>query len=359
MRDGHRSKRVLIAPLDWGLGHATRCVPVIRALQRRNAEVFIASSGNALLLLKEEFPEVTCYEIASYNVKYSRRWPFMLAMMIQLPRFIRTIQQEHHQIRKIVKDNSIDTIISDNRFGCYTEQATSVFITHQVNIIMPLLLKWIEPVVNALNHQRIRKFDHCWVPDVASDRITGKLTKAHSLKVTYIGMLSRLEQTEQTEKKYHLLILLSGPEPQRTVMEQVIVKQLHTLPQKTIALVRGLPASGAPAPDYGVHCTTLNYVNATELSRLMQQAELVICRSGYSTIMDLARLNKKAIVVPTRGQTEQEYLAARLTERRIAYSVSLQNLNIAEAMQRASDFSGFNQPYDQQLLSETVNTLWD
>ena len=351
-----KSKRILITPLDWGLGHATRCIPIIRELQKGNAVVFIASSGNALLLLKEEFPQLTFFEIASYDVHYSRLFPFMMSMFFQLPKFLKVIRKEHNEIRQIVAENNINIIISDNRFGCYVPGVTSIFITHQVTILMPPLLKWMAPLINWFNHLQIRKFDQCWVPDESKDRITGRLTEASNLPLKFIGMLSRFEKLSSIERKYDLLVLLSGPEPERTRMEEVILKQLPELNLKVL-LVRGLPGNRSSYLNLNKNIVVKNHLGSEELNVALHESEMIICRSGYSTIMDLMRLNKKAIVIPTSGQTEQEYLARRVSGKKIAYTTTLSDLDISKAIQSGHDFSGFNITSDNRLLSTAITEL--
>ncbi len=349
-------KRVLVAPLDWGLGHATRCIPIINELQKQGAEVCVASSGDALQLLKYEFPGMVFFELTSYEVHYSRTLPFMVSMFFQLPKFIRAVRKEKKEIKKITTDNKIDVIISDNRFGCCVRGITSVFITHQVNILMPLWLKWAAPLINYFNHRQIRKFDQCWVPDEDKHCITGKLTENHPLTLTFIGMLSRLEKRKLTGK-YDLLVLLSGPEPQRTMMEEVIVRQLATWKQKVL-VVRGLVGGNHSDLSVQKNVMVKNYLNASDLNTAMEESGLIICRSGYSTIMDLIKLNKNAIFIPTSGQTEQEYLAHVLSEKKMAFCITLDQFNLHEAVKRSSDFLGLSTPlHNDQLLPAAIKKI--
>src|SRR6478735_944396 len=233
-------KRILVAPLDWGLGHATRCIPIIRELVRRRAEVFIASSGQALILLRLEFPELIFFELPAYRMHYSKRLPFSVNLFLQAPKFLKTEKLEHDQITKVVEEHKIDLIISDNRVGCWSDKVPSVFITHQINLQMPLLLKWLEPSVNRLNHRWINRFTHCWIPDEVENPISGKLSSTQNINARFIGILSRFKQLAGVEKKYDLLVLLSGPEPQRTVLEEILLKQLMNFSGK-VFFARGLP----------------------------------------------------------------------------------------------------------------------
>lgn len=342
--------------MDWGLGHATRCIPIINEFLKLECEVQIASSGNALVLLKQEFPKLKFHQLVSYDAHYSKIFPLSVSLFFQLPKFIARIKKEHQQIENIVSDEKIDLVISDNRYGCWNKQVTTVFVTHQVNILMPWAVKWLEPVINYFNHQQIKKFDHCWVPDELNNRITGKLTDAKGLNVTYIGMLSRFEKFGPVNKKYNLLVLLSGPEPQRTLMERELAKKLSGTRLK-VMLVRGIPGDMTSRMDTNENVVQKNHLNANELNQVIEESEIVISRSGYSTIMDLAKLNKKAIFIPTPGQTEQVYLADQLSRRKIAYYTDLNELDVNKAIELSSGYSGFNGEHKNDLLAKAVSEL--
>jgi uncharacterized protein (TIGR00661 family) len=352
----HSSKKVLVAPLDWGLGHATRCIPIIHEFLDRKCEVQIASSGTALVLLKQEFPQLKFHKLVSYGVHYSKRFPLAVSLFFQLPKFINRIKMEHSQIKTIVRDEKIDFVISDNRYGCWSNQVSSVFITHQVNILMPWVIRWMESFVNHFNHQQIRKFNYCWVPDELTNRITGKLTDAKGVKVTYIGMLSRFKKIESVQKKYDLIALLSGPEPQRTLMEEELTRKLSGSGLK-VMLVRGIPMDTRPEINAIEYVVQKNHLGTKELNQAILESEIVISRSGYSTIMDMAKLNKKGIFIPTPGQTEQVYLARQLSKRKIAYCANLTGLDMNTAIELSSAYSGFAGEQNYDLLEKAVSKL--
>jgi uncharacterized protein (TIGR00661 family) len=355
-------KRVLVAPLDWGLGHATRCIPIIEKLLELDAHVAIASSGKALALLKEEFPQLTYFELPSYRVTYPKGLPFMLGMLWQLPKFLKTIRQEKKVTDELVNKHDFDIILSDNRYGCRSERATSVFITHQVTILMPPLLRWVQPLVNFLNRRTISRFDQCWVPDIPVKGITGKLTTTHRIKLRFIGMLSRFRWKEVlTEPIYELLILLSGPEPQRTILEEKLLEQIKDIKGNAL-LVRGLPDQAVIKPllkKENAQLIVVNHLPSTKLQEAIESSSIIITRSGYSTIMDLFRLQKKAILVPTPGQTEQEYLADQLMKKKIAFAMPQRTFNLQQALREATTYSGFPAIVNRQdwLTEEILSIL--
>jgi len=333
----------LVTPLDWGLGHATRCIPIIHLLLANNFDVLIATSGAVLPLLKLEFPDLSFFELPSYKARSSVRVPLILKVFMQGPNLLFAIYKEHLLIEKITGENRIDAIISDSRFGCYSKKVKSIFVTHQLTILMPFWLKWLQGFINFLNHRLIKRFDECWVPDFSSNRITGKLTESKNLKVTFIGMRSRFKKTKQlVPKRYDLLVLLSGPEPQRSVFEDMVIKQVKEF-EGTVLIVRGLPESKAVIPPQMLpqFTTVVNHLPSHDLQQAIEASEIVLSRSGYTTVMDLYFLEKKAIFVPTPGQTEQEHIAEQLEKRKIIFSVPQKDFNLRKALIEAKNYTGF------------------
>lgn len=334
-----KTYRVLIAPLDWGLGHATRCIPIIQLLLEKGYEVHVASSGDAQRLLQLEFPQLKQFSLPSYKVGYSQRLPFMLKVFLQLPKFLLVIIKENKVIKQITNQNRYDLIISDNRYGCHSSNVKSVFICHQLNIIMPSLIAWMAPVINYVNHLWISRFDQCWIPDDSTASLTGRLTKPALPNSEWIGVLSRFGKDESAATEFQLAVLLSGPEPQRSVFEKKILHQLSGLKLKSI-LVRGR-LDVNPIEKENQHLMVINYLHGEELQNIIEKSEVVLCRSGYSTIMDLVKLQKKAVFVPTPGQTEQEYLGFRLMQNGIALCQRQNEFNIVQALKEIKNYTGF------------------
>lgn len=297
--------RILVAPLDWGIGHATRCVPVIRELMRQGAEVYIASNGRPLKVLQRAFPELPVLKLPPYDVRYPFR-SIILNLLLQLPRILWAIFAEHRQINRWVKKYEFDGIISDNRLGCFSRKVPTVFISHQLNLEAPN--EALGRMTNMLNHWFIRRYGRCWVPDWSgAGNLSGSLSRPspHEHSV-YVGPLTRLKAV-RAEKKYDVLALLSGPEPQRTNLEKAILRQAAELPYRML-LVQGKPEADSTAQQRA-NIEIVPFLDAEALSEAIAASNIVVCRSGYSTLMDLAALGKKALLIPTPGQTEQEYLA--------------------------------------------------
>jgi UDP-N-acetylglucosamine transferase subunit ALG13 len=345
-----QKKRILICPLDWGLGHATRCIPIIEELLKSGDEVYIASSGDALALLKNEFPGLPFFTLTGYRPRYFFG-SAILAVVLQFPKFLRAIWIEHAETGSIIQRHGIEAVISDNRYGCWSKRIPSVFITHQVTLQTP----FFSGIVNFLHRKIIQNFSACWVPDVAGENsLAGNLTAHRGQKITYIGHLSRFRCLEPESQKYEVLALISGPEPQRTMFETLVRKELMKSGKKAM-MVKGIPDSG----NKKIHgeLDEISHLGAREMNRAIVESRIIISRPGYSTIMDLAKLGKRAVFVPTPGQTEQEYLGMRLMKNEIALSVPQHKFDLSAALRDEVHFRGFNLGLENTLLKTALTTL--
>ena len=301
-------KRILFCVLNWGLGHATRSGPLVQKALESGCKVHIASDGIALKFLKNQFPSCTFITLPGYQVKYVLN-SMPANILIQTPRLSSTYLREKRLVEEFVQSNSIDMIISDNRFGCYSRYCTSVYITHQLTILHNF--KWVSFTASLIHSLIYTKFDQIWVPDNSGiNSLSGRLghTPFKWIKpVTTLGILSRLNPVPPNKNGFQILILLSGPEPQREILELKLTSILRPLCSQ-ILLIRGTDKD-APMMiqnDYNF----INLATTQQVEQAIANAKWIICRSGYTTIMDLAVFNPKStIFIPTPGQTEQEYLA--------------------------------------------------
>ena len=328
-------KRILVAPLDWGIGHATRCIPIIKELIKHNYEVILAADSRPLHLLSTEFPQLEIIRFEGYNIKYPKFIPMELSMLLQTPKLLWNIKKENTALTEIIKDYNIDGVISDNRFGLYTNKIPCVFITHQLEIQSP----YFTDSIRNFNYKYINKYSACWVMDDEKLNLAGNLSKPNILpnNTIYIGVQSRFEKQE-TEKKYDYLAIVSGPEPQRTILEKGLINALKDRPEKAL-IVLGKPELNT-SEQLG-NLTVKSHLNAKDLNTAIAQSELIICRPGYSTVMDLAALEKKAIFIPTPGQTEQEYLADNFRNSRTCYAQNQSDFNFEEALKQSKSYKGF------------------
>lgn len=303
------TRNILVAPLNWGLGHATRCIPIIRELEKNGFTPIIASDGVALEILRKEFPHLQSLNLPSYEIEYAKNGAdFKWKLLKNSPKMIDAIFEEKKTVKKWIAEHNLHGIISDNRLGVYSKKVPSVFITHQLNVLSGKTT-WIS---SKLHQHFIKKFSECWVPDMEKQpNLTGKLghLKKNKLNLNYIGPLSRLEK-KHLPIKYNLMIILSGPEPQRTYLEQKLKKEVAEFDGKVI-FIKGVIQPEQQIEKEG-NVTYYNFMTSVELETAFNESEMVLCRSGYTTVMDLAKLGKKAFFIPTPGQFEQEYLAKRL-----------------------------------------------
>lgn len=353
----NNKKRILVSPLDWGLGHATRCIPIIRQLLKRNVEVIIGADQGPLALLKEEFPELQCVEMPGYNIKYPKHGGNMAVKMVfSAPKILKKIKREHRQLLRIINKWNIDAVISDNRYGLYTRKVPTAFITHQIHVQTPLM----RDRVYRANRKFIHKFTECWVPDYPDgETLSGALSHHHRKmpkNVKFVGPLTRFgyNKKESASNKYDLLAIISGPEPQRTKFEEIVLNQVSLIGLKAL-VVRGLPKSRSEQ-DFE-NATAVNHLTEAELLEALHSSEIVLCRAGYSSIMDLGALGKKAILVPTPGQTEQKYLARYHKSKGHYYYTAQREFDLREAMEHSKNYSGLQYDYNEDLLEARLDAF--
>jgi len=303
--------KILVAPLHWGIGHATRSIPLIKQLIAMGYQPVIASDGAALRVLQHTFPKLVAYELPGYDVRYAKHKSFFtLKLLFQIPKFIKTYKAEKKKTKEIVEKENIVAIISDNRFGVFHKEIRNIYLTHQVRVKSGFSTS----ITTKLHHKIINKFDYCWVPDVAGlPNLSGELSHNIKLKIPieYIGFLSQFEK-EILPIKYDVLVLLSGPEPQRTQLEDEVFAKYRNSTQN-ICFVKGVIKGDSRKTQEG-NLVVYSYLLGKKLQDVINQSELIIARSGYSTVMDLAVLQKKAVLIPTPGQAEQMYLATYLKD---------------------------------------------
>lgn len=309
--------KILIAPLNWGLGHATRCIPIIRQHIAAHDEVIIGGDGDSLLLLQRTFPELRCVTLAPLHLRYDVGKKQRLFYWRTLPQLIQFTLSDRQCLRALLAKEHFDLIISDNRFGLRNRKVHCVYITHQLYVRLPHRLRLLEPIAQRLHCTIYKRFNEVWVPDYANaeHNLSGALSHGGSMDmhVQYIGPLSRFEvPAKQISSPYNIVAVLSGLEPQRTIFEQEIL-QRYVQSEQHVLLVRGVMSEPMTRITIG-NITMVPYIDDTSLVQALLRAERIIVRSGYSTVMDLACLGvlHKAEWHPTPDQPEQIYLAELL-----------------------------------------------
>lgn len=300
-----KGARILVAPLDWGLGHATRDIPVIRRLLELDARPMIGADQGPLALLRQEFPDLPWVRIPGVNVRYSRGRSQFWSMARQLPAMVDSVREEKTLFKRMKGEWKLDAVISDQRFGIRSPELPSVIITHQVFPFTP----FAQGALRKLNLHHLSRFDRCWIMDeAAAPGLAGELSHGRDLAANarYIGTVSRMRTSAPPVNDHRIVAVISGPEPQRTLLEHILLEQLARVEGRHL-LVLGKPGQTAESTQGNVR--VVPHLPSDELASAMASAELIVSRSGYTTLMDLAALGRSALIIPTPGQQEQEYLA--------------------------------------------------
>jgi UDP:flavonoid glycosyltransferase YjiC (YdhE family) len=327
-------RKVLVSPLNWGLGHASRCIPIIQGYLKKGADVHVASDGDALKLLQNEFPELTFHSLPGYEVKYGDESGLIASLVFQVPGLMKNISAEYMAMQKLQEQENFDLIISDNRPGIKSKKTKSVYLTHQLQF----KVKFGGKLAGKMHQMMYKDFDEVWVPDVESpNSLAGELSQSNKPKVKYIGHLSRAQNVLEA-KIYDVLLLLSGPEPQRSKLEDELYRQLKSSKLK-VALVRG---TSVPRLRTHPKFKIIDLANAKEIDQLVAQSKVVVARTGYSTLMDLSVWKRPCLLIPTPGQPEQEYLGNYLSDNKWAKVVNQKNLNIVEQLEEIQKFGYLN-----------------
>ncbi|MCR5050134.1 MAG: hypothetical protein K6A36_03525 [Paludibacteraceae bacterium] len=320
--------KILVAPLNWGLGHASRCIPLIRQWVAEGNEVVLGGDGDSLLLLRKQFPALRYVQLASLNLRYSASSSQVWSMLVAIPKLIFWSVKDHLLLRAILSEENFDMVVSDNRFGLYITRPNAsgqpeckcIYITHQLLIPLPETWEWAQPITARLHARIYARFDELWVPDYEPLEVSlaGKLSHSQCdnhqlLPIRYLGPLSRFNalpnQDSPLTSRYDVVAVLSGLEPQRSMLEKKLIER-YLGKSESLLIVQGLIGRPNIRITRG-NITQVPYMRDEELIPLLLQATRIIARSGYSTIMDLHALNllSKAELIPTPGQPEQEYLA--------------------------------------------------
>ena len=358
-------KAVCISPLDWGLGHATRCISLMYALESLNYKVYIATDGKHEAILREAVPNATFLHLKGYRVWYTRSRALLIpGIIVQIPKIIASVVHEYFWLKRVAKKHKFDLIISDNRFGFFHKQIKSVFITHQLALQTPFA--WSTRLNQIITYTFINKYAACWVADMLPpNNISGILANPKHVPNTrlwYMNCLSRLinEKDENSSSTINantnlFLGIVSGPEPQRTLLENILWEEGNKIDEKFVVI--------AGLPDEKNHHQKTNkgnlyhHLNGAALKKEILNAQFIICRGGYTTLMELIPFQKKLILIPTPGQTEQEYLGKYWEQKKWAVCFSQSEFNVNDAIKKAQEFEYQTPPFIAFSKDALVNEL--
>jgi len=334
-----KNKRILFAIMGWGLGHATRCIPIIKSLMKDN-HIILSSNGISTILLQQEFPTLKCIDYPDYAIKYPKNKIMLLPLIaLQLPAIIVKLIKEYLQTQKVINDENIDLIISDSRYGVYSRGVPTYFIVHQLHFKLWGIFKFIEFLGEWFNIFMFRRYEKVIIPDVKSDKnLTGDLTHSGKIithpKLHYLGVFCSVSEIN-IKQDIDYFFSISGPEIQRTLFEEIILDQISHIPGKKV-LVLGKPDDEQVYENIE-NTEIYSHVNREKQNELLNRAKFVVCRSGYTTVMELIALKKSALMIPTPGQTEQEYLARHYQSTGIFHIAMQDGLDLVSEFNKIQD----------------------
>lgn len=352
------SKRVLVAPLEWGLGHATRCVPLIRELHRQGAELILAADGLPYKYYEQKFPDLPLLRLPGYGISYPKNGLLGLHLALRTSKISARVREERRLTEKLVEEQGIDIIISDNRLACLSSKTYNVYITHQLAVKAPFASSF----VSNLHRKYYQRFDEIWVPDAEGKlNLSGELghIETNDPFIRYIGPLSRFSDPgpwNSRPLKWWMVVLLSGPEPQRSIFEEQLIDELTKF-SEDVLFIRGLPGEEKLPSINLPHLHFRNHLEDQELREALLSTHHILCRPGYSTLCDLSTLGLSPITVPTPGQTEQEYLAKLHADAGELVNMPQKNFKISEAIRMKTQLKPMNVLPDPLLISKRVRSL--
>jgi UDP:flavonoid glycosyltransferase YjiC (YdhE family) len=356
--------KILISPMNWGFGHAGRMIPMALELKKRGCEIIFAADKSLLPMLEKELPGITLIAVCDMDMRYSRHLPQYWSIFVQIPMIIISAFREHSGLKPLVRQLKPDIIISDNRLGFWHKEVFCVYITHQLRLRLPRAFAFLEPVGARLHRMIINHYDLCLVPDLpGSENLSGWLSHGLMLpdNVMYIGPLSRFSgsvsstEEEPDLKLPYYCIILSGPEPQRSLLFEKIAASLKG---RRLVVMSG--SSVKYTAGAGSDITLIINPGTKTMKHVISGSELVITRSGYTSVMELVSLGKGAVLIPTPGQTEQEYLGIYL-DGRYGFVTLKQNMlnDITAAIERSRRTSSTGLPYDRKLFDVALDYLFE
>lgn len=350
--------KVFYAVLDMGLGHATRSLPIIREFANRKWEVVIGSNGRSLAFLKRELPGTRFVETPGYGISYSHGQLLLPKLLSQIPKLLRRIGKERRICSQVVERFSPDLIISDHCYGMYHHHVPSYFLSHQIYFALPRGFKTFSHLVSRFNFAYHRHYQKILIPDVHGNGgglLSGELSRLPDAnpKYKFIGILSSMKR-EEVGDEFDLLVSISGPEPQRSIFEKIVMEQIHSLPGKKIVVLGKSEENSVVVDREDLKVYT--HLSRMKMETFINKSKLIVSRPGYSTLMELAELDKKALLVPTPGQTEQQYLAEHMLGKKWFYFVDQKRINLFNDIEMAKTFNGLIIP---EATKRTVTHLFE
>jgi len=356
----NKTKTILVCPMDWGLGHATRIVPVIESLKKKNVNIILGADNRPLEFLKQRYPDLEIVKFPGYKPHYPVKGAMALKMISEIPEMIKQADKAHYFLENLIDEKSIDLVISDNRYELWSSKVKTVFVTHQLNIQTPKYGRVARPALRQMIYSYIKKHDELWIPDFEGEpNLSGELSHIDKFPLEnhhFIGPLSRFQYVtpKRVSKQIDLLILLSGPEPQRTILEVKLKDQAFRSGLKTVIL------QGRTEENHHIvmeNVEIFSHLPDEEFAGYINAAKTIVCRPGYTSLMDLVWFGKKAVFIPTPGQTEQEFLAESLKQKGLYFYQNQKEFDLRKTLGESVNYDGLTMKNDGNLLEKRVDEL--
>jgi hypothetical protein len=293
-----------------------------KKLRASGNNILIGAGREHLAFFRRELPGLTYIDFPGFKPGYSRYLPQYLKLLFDIPLLIFHSVREHKNLKRIIREHTIDMVISDNRFGLWNNEVRSVYITHMPRIPFPGFFRFLEFTGILLHRMIIKRYSLCYIPDLPGEQnVSGRLS--HGLRlpsnVRYIGLLSRLSDVETGGNENpvnvtHNTVILSGPEPQKEILRNKLYNIFRDKEPVTVFLGGNPDGAGEILREGNI--IWYGHPDASQMKELILTSKSIIARAGYTSIMELISLGRSALLIPTPGQTEQEYLARSLTEKR-------------------------------------------
>jgi len=356
-------KKILICPLSWGTGHTTRDIPLIMELVNKGHEVIFGGNNWQIEFIKKEIPGIQCIFFPGFKIRYSSFLPQYLVMLFYSPLFVFHTLLEHVRLKKLIREHEIEIVISDSRPGLWNRKIITVLITHMIRIPFPVRLRIFENLLLPFSRAVIKKFTYCYIPDFLGElNLSGRLSHGFTLpdNTRYIGILSRFIKEDSglsTKKELFCTAIMSGPSPQKEILTELTGRILKETEGVSVILA-GLPEAEFIKREGNL--IVYNHLPVEEMLNKLMQSKVILSRSGYTTVMELFSIGRSAIIVPTPGQTEQEYLAEYLSGKGWFKKIKQKHLC-------KDAFTGFIEPAlpdfpeeeNRNLLLSALNELFD
>ena len=321
-------------------------IPLVWRFIGEGYRVILGGSGKSGVLLKDTFPDLTFIPLPSPEIRYAARGRWLIWTLIsQMPAIIASYLRERRMLQDIIIAYKVDIVISDNRYGLYSKHARCILVTHQVSPVLPVVWHWAEYPLYLIIRKLIHQFDECWIPDYPDPlmNLSGKLSHRYKLprNARYVGILSRFKSPQRFQGMaisdyYDVVFVLSGPEPQLGILFHICKAWADHAGKKTL-IISGYHHKEYTSTTGNSHVRIVPHLDSVNFRQALVSAGVVICRSGYSAIMDLITLGKTAILIPTPGQTEQEYLADSLSKKGLFRYIKQHKMEDARLCQYIND----------------------